>query len=133
MKKCCFLLVVLLASCSRENKVDLLSSCWSSNFYYYHNEYCFLTDSTGLNRDGMLGIGMGDSTRFYADSVYLGDEVPFTYKLTDTSLIINMANQYPREFVKSIDSGKVNFISTFEYAYGREILQEGTITPANRH
>lgn len=132
MKKSLIIFSLILAACSGKKQESLQSTCWSSNFYYYHNQYCFITDSTGQNRDGMLGIAMGDSTKFYADSIYMDDERHFTYTLKDTVLTIKIVNEYERTFYRKLDSGRVSYISLQEYTYGREQLFEGTKTSSDR-
>ncbi len=112
-----------------ETKPSLSESVWASEFYYYHNQYFFLTDSTGYSRDGQLAWSCPIDTtalQISGDSILYGDNDTFKYSLIDTVLTIKYQSPnsdgtfYTRVFHRRQSDSA--FVSNYEYTYGKEVL-----------
>ncbi|MCA6365175.1 MAG: hypothetical protein IM638_19240 [Bacteroidetes bacterium] len=142
-----FLLLIILSCNSKSDiksikpieKVILKGTQWSSDFYYYHNDYFFLTDSTGFSRDGQYLWSTPVDPVLYnnsSDSIIFFNREFFTYSLNDTLLRIcytplqsnSLHKIEDRVFIaEKGDSNSVVFRSEHEYSYGKEYLILNTL------
>lgn len=143
MKNAFLFLLLITLSCNSKSEVKsvkrieniiLKGTQWSSDFYYYHNDYFFLTDSTGFSRDGQyLWSAPVDSALYNnsRDSIIFFNREFFTYSLNDTLLKIcytSFENDSSHKMEDRVftaekrDSNIVVFRSEHEYSYGKEYL-----------
>ena len=105
---------------------------WTSRFYYYCNYYYFETDSTGFSEDGQVAwscpidtLALGIS----GDKILYSDQREFKYNLSDTILTIKYVSMSPNETKKTrifyFRFEHNEWISEYEYVYGKEILIKG--------
>tara|TARA_Y100001954_G_scaffold231927_1_gene282303 strand:+ start:16 stop:432 length:417 start_codon:yes stop_codon:yes gene_type:complete len=114
-----------------EKVKTLKNTVWSSTFFHYHNEYHFITDSTGYSFDGQRAFSLpldSSDTDFETDKILYNDSVNFKYKLKDSLLTITYLTKKPkREFKISTLKNNFAFQSLYKYAYGYEYLEKGKI------
>jgi hypothetical protein len=114
----------------RDIKNILAGTYWASDFYHYHNCYTFLTDSSGTSKDGQFAwrVPIDSSLITHSDSILYSDEIPFRYTLIDSVLTINYdQKESDRIFYQKNNKDRIFFVSDYEYAYGKEILNLSTI------
>lgn len=105
---------------------------WTSDFYHYHNNYYFVTDSTGFSQDGQYLWSTPVEPALYnnsRDSIGYENDEPFRYSFKDTVLIIkylsagqDTLNGHRVFYLQKSESDKIVFRSDYEYTYGREYL-----------
>lgn len=135
-------LIIILAQCTGNNGETnpeksvspenlLKGTLWSSDFYHYHNNYYFITDSTGYWQQGQYLWSTPVDPALYnnsRDSIAYNDNSPFKYTLRDTVLTFLDINDTTGQKGKSVfylspvKNGKPIFVSAEMYAYGSEIL-----------
>ena len=105
---------------------------WTSQFYHYCNYYHFSTDSTGYSEDGQVGWSCPvDSTnlRFSGNEILYENQKNFKYEIVDTTLVIEYLNWRPHnttyQRVFHYRPKHHDWISEYEYAYGKECLKKG--------
>ena len=70
---------------------SLKGTNWYSQFYHYHNNYYFKTDSTGSSEDGQVALSCPIDTTalgISGDTIIYSNPEKFKYKITDTILRI---------------------------------------------
>lgn len=111
----------------------LKGTSWESDFYHYHNNYFFKTDSTGYSEDGQLAWSCPIDTvalHISGDSILILNKSSFTYTLKDTLLMIRYTDPHhaetdtTRTFYMEKDLEGVTLVSLYEYTYGREVLRK---------
>lgn len=143
LRQIAFILLVSLTACNDarqtnnqanvNSKMNILKgTLWTSDFYHYHNNYYFITDSTGFSQDGQFLWSTAIDPSLYnnsRDSIGYDDDQPFKYSLKDTVLTIkyssadnNTINDHRIFYLQKGDSDKILFISAYEYSYGHEGL-----------
>src|SRR5262245_26721520 len=84
----------LLSACHHSNnskRTILEGTLWTSDFYHYHNNYYFITDSTGYSQNGQYMWSTPIDPSLYnnsRDSICYDKNDPFKYTLNDTVLTI---------------------------------------------
>jgi len=105
---------------------------YTSQFYHYCNYYHFKTDSTGFSESGQVAwscpvdtISLGIS----GDEILYAYPQEFKYKIKDTTLTIEYLIQESDEDnyqnVFYFRPKYNDWISEYEYAYGKECLKVG--------
>jgi hypothetical protein len=135
------LLIFEISSCEnsqkptrRKSETILKGTQWTSEFYYYHNRYFFISDDTGYSEDGQYGWSTGIDPEIYnnsKDSILYEDKEPFNYKLHDSILTITYKSKEegnePRIFyLEKRKNKQIAFRSEYEYSYGCEYLIKTT-------
>lgn len=113
-------------------KKSLKGTKWNSHFYYYHNFYSFETDSTGYFEDGRIAWSCPldlEKLNIPENEILYETPIDFKYQVTDSSLILNYKVNHSE---KKLDSRSFilheeldRWVSTYEYAYGKEVLRKG--------
>lgn len=105
---------------------------WASHFYHYCNFYHFETDSTGYSEDGQMASSLPIDTLALGVSgneILYGIPEKFKYDITDTVLTINYLTRNPNDTVFTrvfyFRPEKSEWVSEYEYAYGKEYLRKG--------
>ena len=105
---------------------------WTSLFYHYCNNYHFDTDSTGFSEDGQVAWSCPVDTTALGISeneILYSDPQKFKYDISDTILTIEYLTWKPNNNVyKRIFFYRPQYddwISEYEYAYGKECLKKG--------
>lgn len=138
MKVASLIIIVLISSFwqKKDPKVNpvptsLKGTNWTSHFYHYHNNYFFDSDSTGFSEDGQMKwslpidtIASGNS----GDSIIYDDPKKFKYNIVDTILTIEYLTWKPNNIAENrvfvYRSKSADWISEYEYAYGKECLKQ---------
>lgn len=107
----------------------LAGTNWDSQFYFYHNNYFFDSDSTGYSEDGQMASSVAidlESNGLTGEEILYEGKQPFTYTIKDTVLTINYTEweiegeKHSRIFYYNFEWG--NWVSEYEYTYGHEVL-----------
>ena len=132
------IMLVSLTECNENgkfttNKKNILKgTLWTSDFYHYHNNYFFETDSTGYSQAGRFAWSCSVDTLAKGisnDSILYDDDKLFRYFLKDSILTIKHfstgrdANNDERIFHLRKYTDTIYFISEYQYSYGREGLE----------
>lgn len=126
-----FSIVLFTSSPEPEKLPKLENSYWSSEFYFYRNVYGFSANNKGVCYEYQIAASCPIDLKKHKiaeDSMLLMKEKPFVYSLNDSSLLISFDNEVnpkdsERKFsLRREEDGGMDFISTYEYAYGREVL-----------
>ena len=114
---------------------SLKGTNWYSQFYHYHNNYYFKTDSTGSSEDGQVALSCPIDTTalgISGDTIIYSNPEKFKYKITDTILRIEYLDWRPNDTIYSrvfyFRRKHGDWISEYEYAYGNEYLKIGKRT-----
>lgn len=111
----------------------LKGSLWTSEFYHYHNNYYFVTDSTGLSQDGQYLWSTPVDPALYNnshDSITYNETRPFKYSLIDTVLTLSYRT-LPQDsiteqrffYLRNAANNTPYFTSQSQYAYGPERIE----------
>ncbi|MCD6069216.1 MAG: hypothetical protein K0S33_4042 [Bacteroidetes bacterium] len=117
---------------SNNAPVRLKGTHWSSDFFHYHNDYFFVSDSSGYSLNGQWSWSLPDDSAVVnqKDSIiYDKKKDTFRYMLKGNVLSICY---YPDDGKGDVDCSKVfhlrkqnkriSFVSDYEYVYGKEVL-----------
>lgn len=111
---------------------SLKGTNWNSQFHHYCNFYHFETDSTGYSIDGQVAWSTPIDTindGISKNKVVYDDPVSFRYVIQDSSLIINYqvtgSNDGQNQRIFNFRIEHKDWLSEYEYAYGRECMREG--------
>lgn len=105
---------------------SLSATNWSSDFYFYHNNYVFLNDTEGYVEYGQIARTTAIDPALDIDDNAILYENPreFTYLIIDSILQLTLETD-PYEETFDFDPNYGTWVSQHEYAYGREHLVEG--------
>ncbi len=121
-----------ISSKDAEIPITLKGTNWVSHFYHYHNNYFFETDSTGFSEDGQMAwsctidtVALGIS----GDEILYANPEKFKYTIGDSTLTIEYLNWRPQDSVYTrvfyFRSQNNDWLSDYEYVYGKECLRQG--------
>lgn len=108
---------------------SLSGTNWTARFYYYHNNYKFLTDSTGIFEAGRVAWSCPVDTvalGIPGNKILYNDPLPFNYQIIDSVLFITFPDIKDKSLNKIFDyhSESKIWCSKHEYVYGKECLYQ---------
>jgi len=105
---------------------------WASDFYHYHRNYFFETDSTGYFEHGQLAWSLPIDTvalKISGNQILYEEPESFKYSITDTTLTIeyfkkDSAGLASRQvfYLEKRDNNRYVWRANQEFTYGREYL-----------
>ncbi len=133
------IILISLISLGLVNEVDnhstvpktLKGTNWTSQFFHYCNNYYFDSDSTGFSEDGQVAWSYPVDTLelgISSDDILYANPEKFKYDITDTILTIEYLTFDSKSFYERVFYFRPKYsdwISEYEYVYGRECLREG--------
>lgn len=123
----CVGVFVLIAPASAPR---LAGSKWTSSYYYYHEDWTFVSADSVAIRWGQWGWSMPIDTGMPEDSLYLTDPETLAYQFDGDWLLLSIGASAGVDSFRW-DDGR--FVSKETYTYGNVVLTPGPNTDCKRH
>lgn len=120
---------LLLTALPAQQQPSLPGTTWAASYYYYHEDWTFVSADSVAIRIGQWGWSMPvDPKLIDADSLYLGEPEVFRYRFDGIQLIVDGSEEQD-----TLTWDGERFVSNWMYTYGHVVLIQGGNADCQMH